>query len=152
MWSLKIYLFTDADAEPKWQSHAGTGLSGVQASTSSVSMHECLCLAWPQALYTDYNTKKMRSESHSAVSDSAAPWTAAHGSSVHGILQVRILEWVAFPFSRGSSQPRSPVLQADSLPSGPPGMPYNIVLAITQVLALLHFTDEETEKYLRKWK
>ena len=25
---------------------------------------------------------------------------------VHGILQVRILEWVAFPFSRGSSQPR----------------------------------------------
>ena len=26
--------------------------------------------------------------------------------TVHGILQVRILEWVAFPFSRGSSQPR----------------------------------------------
>ena len=25
---------------------------------------------------------------------------------VHGILQVKILEWVAFPFSRGSSQPR----------------------------------------------
>ena len=25
---------------------------------------------------------------------------------VHGILQPRILEWVAFPFSRGSSQPR----------------------------------------------
>ena len=28
------------------------------------------------------------------------------GSSVHGILQVRILEWVAIPFSRGSSWPR----------------------------------------------
>ena len=26
-------------------------------------------------------------------------------SIVHGILQARILEWVAFPFSRGSSQP-----------------------------------------------
>ena len=26
------------------------------------------------------------------------------GSSFHGILQVRILEWVTFPFSRGSSQ------------------------------------------------
>ena len=26
--------------------------------------------------------------------------------SVHRILQARILEWVAFPFSRGSSQPR----------------------------------------------
>ena len=28
------------------------------------------------------------------------------GSSVHGILQARVLEWVAIPFSRGSSQPR----------------------------------------------
>ena len=28
------------------------------------------------------------------------------GSSVHGILQARILEWVAMPFSRESSQPR----------------------------------------------
>ena len=28
------------------------------------------------------------------------------GSSVHGILQARILEWVAMPVSRGSSQPR----------------------------------------------
>ena len=27
------------------------------------------------------------------------------GSSVHGILQTRVLEWVAIPFSRGSSQP-----------------------------------------------
>ena len=26
--------------------------------------------------------------------------------TVHGILQARILEWVAFPFSRGSSQPK----------------------------------------------
>ena len=29
------------------------------------------------------------------------------GSSVHGILQARILKWVAIPFSRGSSQPRN---------------------------------------------
>ena len=28
-------------------------------------------------------------------------------SSVHGILQARILEWVVIPFSRGSSQPRN---------------------------------------------
>jgi len=27
------------------------------------------------------------------------------GSSVHGILQARILEWIALPSSRGSSQP-----------------------------------------------
>ena len=29
------------------------------------------------------------------------------GSSVHGILKARILEWVAMPSSRGSSQPRN---------------------------------------------
>ena len=29
------------------------------------------------------------------------------GSSIHGILQARILEWAAYPFSRGSSQPRN---------------------------------------------
>ena len=28
--------------------------------------------------------------------------------TVHGILQARMLEWVAFSFSRGSSQPRDP--------------------------------------------
>ena len=28
------------------------------------------------------------------------------GSSIHGIFQARVLEWVAISFSRGSSQPR----------------------------------------------
>ena len=32
--------------------------------------------------------------------------TSPPGSSVRGILQARILEWVAIPFSRGSSRPR----------------------------------------------
>ena len=41
------------------------------------------------------------------------------GSSVHGISQLRILEWVAIPFFRGPSQ--SPTLQTDSLPPKPPG-------------------------------
>ena len=45
------------------------------------------------------------------------------GSSVHGILQARILEWVAISFSRGSSEPRSPTLQVDALPSEPQGKP-----------------------------
>ena len=49
------------------------------------------------------------------------------GSSVHGILLARILvlEWVAVPFSRRSSQPgiepQVSALQADSLPFEPPG-------------------------------
>ena len=41
--------------------------------------------------------------------------------TVQGILQARILEWVAIPFSRGSFQPRSPALRVDSLPAEPPG-------------------------------
>ena len=41
------------------------------------------------------------------------------------ILQARILEWVAFPFSRDLPQPRSPALKADSLPAEPPGKPKN---------------------------
>ena len=53
------------------------------------------------------------------------PWTV--GSSVHGILQARILEWVAILFCRGSSQSRiepwSPTFQADSLLFEPPGKP-----------------------------
>ena len=47
--------------------------------------------------------------------------------TVHGTLQARILECVAFPFSRGSSQPgikpRSAALQVDSLPTEPQGKP-----------------------------
>ena len=46
------------------------------------------------------------------------------GSSVYGILQAGILEWVVLPLSRGSSWPRfhrSPALQVDSLLSEPLG-------------------------------
>ena len=51
------------------------------------------------------------------------------GSSVHGILQARILEWVAMPSSRGSSQPRdqtrisyvSCIGRRVHLPLAPPG-------------------------------
>ena len=43
------------------------------------------------------------------------------GSSVHGILQAGILEWVAFPSPGALPNPgiklRSPALQADSLPT-----------------------------------
>ena len=47
------------------------------------------------------------------------------GSSVHGILQARILEWAAMPSSRGSSQSRNRTPQTDSLLSEPPGKSKN---------------------------
>ena len=43
---------------------------------------------------------------HSVVSNSKPMDCSPPGSSVHGILHARILEWVAISFSRGSSQPR----------------------------------------------
>ena len=54
------------------------------------------------------------------------PWTVACQSlefSIYGILQERTLEWVAVPSPRDlpgpGIEPRSPALQADSLPSEP---------------------------------
>ena len=51
--------------------------------------------------------KHIVSESHSVVSNVCKIMDCnLPGSSVHGILQARILEWVAISFSRGSSQSR----------------------------------------------
>ena len=47
--------------------------------------------------------------------------------TVHGIVQARILEWLAFFFSRESSQPKDqaqgPALQVGCLPAEPQGKP-----------------------------
>ena len=71
---------------------------------------------------------------HLVVSNSLQPhgFCSPSGSSVQGILQATILEWVAISFSRGSSWPRdqvssvSPAFQADSLPTEPSGKPTTI--------------------------
>ena len=68
------------------------------------------------------------------------------GSSVRGNLQAGTLEWLAFPFSRASSQPRdrtrSPTLQADSLPSEPPGKPKNTGVGSLSLLQQIFLTQE----------
>ena len=62
------------------------------------------------------------------------------------ILQARILEWGAFPSSRGSSnpgiKPRSPALQADSLPADPPGKPKNTGVGSLSLLQGIFSTQE----------
>ena len=58
------------------------------------------------------------------------------GSSIHGVLQARILVWVAMPSSRGSSRPQGSTLhllclvhgQVDSLPLVPPAKPKRHIL------------------------
>ena len=55
--------------------------------------------------------------------------------SVHGIFQARVLEWVAISFSdllNSGIEPRSPTLQADALPSKPPGISLEGVLRPTK--------------------
>ena len=73
-------------------------------------------------------------------------------SSVHGILQSRILEWVAMPFSRGSSnpgiEPRSPALQADSLPSELSAKPKNTGLGTLSLLQGIFLTQESNQGLL----
>ena len=82
------------------------------------------------------------SESHSVVSYFA--------TLVHGILQVRILEWVAFPFQM---EPKSPALQVDSLPAEPQRKPRNTGVGSLSLLqqifpnqklnqCLLHFRQD----------
>ena len=114
------------------------------------------------------------------------------GYTVHGILQAKILEWVAIPFSRGSSQPRdqtqvshitgrfftiwatreaqeywsgepipspldrpipgtepgSPALQADSLPTELLGK----LMFVYEGALLLSYITDETLRTLGKWK
>ena len=54
------------------------------------------------------------------------------GSSVHGILQARILEGLLFPppgdFPDPGIELGSPALQADSLPTEPPGKPFYLLM------------------------
>ena len=72
------------------------------------------------------------------------------GYSVHGILQARILEWVAMPSSRGSSQLRDRThilsvscMQVGSLPLVPPGKPWDLRCKITEYL-------REKQSYISK--
>ena len=62
------------------------------------------------------------------------------GFSVHGIVQARILEWVAVPLP--GIEPASPTLRTDSLPSEPPGKPDDGIIALireTPEYFLTHF-------------
>ena len=85
--------------------------------------------------------------SHSVMSDSVTLWTVACQAPLSmGILQARILEWVAMPSSKGSSQPkdqtRSPTFQAGSLLSEPPGKPTNTAVGSLYLLQGIFLTQE----------
>ena len=71
--------------------------------------------------------------SHSVMSDFLSPHgvhVACQAPLVYGILQAKILEWVAYPFSRDLPDPGiklgSPALKTDSLPADLPGKPTDV--------------------------
>ena len=79
-----------------------------------------------------------------------------HAPLSMGILQAKVLEWVAMPSSRRRSQPRiepgSPAWQADSLPSEPPGksnkyMNVALIPKVLQQLQLIVFTSTANTIY-----
>ena len=76
--------------------------------------------------------------------------------TVHGILQARILEWVAFPFSRGSSQPRD-LTQISCIAGGfltaePPGKPKNTGVGSLSLPQWIFPTDELAVEFYLKYK
>ena len=72
----------------------------------------CTDMSWQEGNAKRYQGRKKKILLHAAffqkvkVAQSCPTLFSTMDSIVHGILQARILEWIAFPFSRRSSQPR----------------------------------------------
>ena len=68
--------------------------------------------------------------------------------TVYGILKARILEWVAFPFSRRSSQLRDQAqvscIAGDSLPAEPQGKPKNTGVGSLSLLQRISWPRNQT--------
>ena len=88
---------------------------------------------------------------HSVVSNSLQPHKLQPSRilSVCEISQARILKWRAISFSRDlpepESEPRSPALQADSLPPEPPGKP-KYPCSNMEIICVIHTQQNAIEK------
>ena len=95
---VRLYWFYFEDPE------TGSLLSQAAVSGGEDCAPSLLSLTSPRVLFSPLSPACVLSH----VRLSVAPWTV--GSSIHGILQARILEWAAKPSSRGSSRPRDRAL------------------------------------------
>ena len=100
-----------------------------------------LLLSWEHLAQNNFESKSV---SCLVVSDSLGVDGSPPGSSIRGILQARILEWTAMPFSRASPPPKHRTriswLQANSLPPEPPGR-LRITLAVSKYQAVVKGED-----------
>ena len=87
--------------------------------------------------HSEENTDE--SESRSVMSDSDSVDYA-----VHGILQARILEWVAFPLSQGPSQPTDGTQASPSSPAEPQGKPKNAGVGSLSLLQWIFPSQESS--------
>ena len=118
---------------------------------------QCSCLenprdggAWWAAVYGVSQSRTQLKRLSSSSSSSSSIVTS------QGILWARILEPVAMPSSRGSSQPRDrtqvSILQADSSPSEPPGKPKNTGVCSRSLLQGIFPTQELNQGLLHyRW-
>ena len=72
--------------------------------------------------------------------------------TVHGILQARTLEWIAFPFSRGSFQPKDQTqvshIAGGFLPAESQGKPKNTGVGSLSLLQWIFPTQELNQHLL----
>ena len=86
----------EGSAGSYWVSVSQFYISCILSQDTLQLIVECCCMLCCAAVF-----------SRSVVFDSCDPMACSPpGFSVHGILHLRILEWIAMPSSRGSSQPR----------------------------------------------
>ena len=116
-----VYIYT--------HTHICTHSSDESCIFVCVCAHTCVTDSMMVPHLAKWWERTLYSVSRSAVSDFCDPMDySSPGSSVHGISQARILEWVAISFSRGSSWPRhwtpaSPVLAGGVFTTEPSGKP-----------------------------
>ena len=120
---LSFHLVDPASMFPLAHKHT---LLGIHKEGSIFPAHVCVCVC----------------SSHSVMSDSLHPMDCSPpGSSVHGTLQTRILEWNAISFFRGSSQARDqtqyPALRTNALPSELPGKSLPVHMDPSKFLCLM---------------
>ena len=134
IWAITLWALTESRALNHAESGQGQRFLLICADESGFQ-HWCSLVRWTSASYKNLTDSRfllckwgtravpISWKLKAKVAQSCPTLWDPMDCTVHGILQARIAEWVAFPFSRGSSQPRCPSLQADSSPVSHEGKP-----------------------------